>query len=600
MQIEKVEIYNFKCIEKAVFVPEKLNLFMGKNGTGKTSYLEAVRWALTGEFPVDAVRNGADSAVVIITLFGGKTIERSAGQKAYVKVDGKTTTQKSVAKFLEDNLGVTQDVAKVSTSADLIEAMNAGKLSEFLVTSGLIPADITFDEMVKRCPMTDEAQNEISMMLPSGDTKFGLPEIEEAYTTFYEMRTITKRDYQNALARAHVSVKKPTKSKQRLDDRIAELMALKETTRLYNSQLAAYERAMTAQNKALQDLKALGEGISASKPVTVPDKTKVTQLEKQLYDVEKQIQNLNKAANTVEANLKVFASTLAHLNTSVCPISKKLICSTDKTVVKDELEKAVMLNKQELERLAAELITFEQRETQLKAEKETLRQQEIEYVNAKSLQDRYDFMKAHIPELPVLPEKPSDSDKDIETLLQAAIDERNQYSAYENTVQAANEVKRLEERVEILEEVVAILNPKNGIREKIIEFALEPIIQYCNEQAKKLNKDFSVSLYTNKGVHIMCSPANGTGMRDIAAISSGQRLFALFLIMDMLNKLSGYGILMLDNLDKLDAEAFESLMELLQQPEVKDSYDHIFAACVNHEDSEKTIRADKDYNIICM
>ena len=42
MHIEKVEIENFKCIEKLEFKPKKINLIVGRNKTGKTSLLEAL------------------------------------------------------------------------------------------------------------------------------------------------------------------------------------------------------------------------------------------------------------------------------------------------------------------------------------------------------------------------------------------------------------------------------------------------------------------------------------------------------------------------------------------------------------------------------
>lgn len=81
MQIEKLTMNNFRGIEHAEFIPEKVNLFIGKNGVGKTSHLEAMRFGITGEAPDDILKNGHESGSVTLSVFGGTEIERSFGKK---------------------------------------------------------------------------------------------------------------------------------------------------------------------------------------------------------------------------------------------------------------------------------------------------------------------------------------------------------------------------------------------------------------------------------------------------------------------------------------------------------------------------------------
>ena len=58
MQIMKLELNNFKGYEgKRTFTFPKLGILLGKNGTGKTSVMDAIRYALTGDKGDGAIIN---------------------------------------------------------------------------------------------------------------------------------------------------------------------------------------------------------------------------------------------------------------------------------------------------------------------------------------------------------------------------------------------------------------------------------------------------------------------------------------------------------------------------------------------------------------
>ena len=71
----------------------------------------------------------------------------------------------------------------------------------------------------------------------------------------------------------------------------------------------------------------------------------------------------------------------------------------------------------------------------------------------------------------------------------------------------------------------------------------------------------------------------------MSAVSAGEQACALFLVMDALNSLTKFGILILDDLDKLDKNALDGFFSLLSKPEVRSDYNHILIAMVDHEDS---------------
>lgn len=135
----------------------------------------------------------------------------------------------------------------------------------------------------------------------------------------------------------------------------------------------------------------------------------------------------------------------------------------------------------------------------------------------------------------------------------------------------------------IAEAMLKVLSPKIGLREKIIASILSSMEKHCNELAEKLRLDFQLSIQVNNGVTILCKPKASVDFVDLSDVSTGEQTLAIFLILDMLNQLSGFGILMLDNLDALDANALDELMGVLTSKEVLDRYDHIFISMLAHE-----------------
>ena len=66
------------------------------------------------------------------------------------------------------------------------------------------------------------------------------------------------------------------------------------------------------------------------------------------------------------------------------------------------------------------------------------------------------------------------------------------------------------------------------------------------------------------------------------------------IMLDMLNQLTGFGILVLDDLDNLDAQAFGKVMKALKDSEMMDRYDHVFISMVDHADLMSSLPEDVD------
>ena len=66
------------------------------------------------------------------------------------------------------------------------------------------------------------------------------------------------------------------------------------------------------------------------------------------------------------------------------------------------------------------------------------------------------------------------------------------------------------------------------------------------------------------------------------SLSGGEKACVTFVLLSMLSQLSGYNILIMDELSVLDKEIFEKLIKLIKSNE--NEFDMCMIACVNHSD----------------
>lgn len=82
MKISKLQIKNFIGIQDLTVEPGKVNIIKGKNANGKTSILEAIEKAFTNnDRRPQIIRDGAESALILVETDAGLTVRRSITQK---------------------------------------------------------------------------------------------------------------------------------------------------------------------------------------------------------------------------------------------------------------------------------------------------------------------------------------------------------------------------------------------------------------------------------------------------------------------------------------------------------------------------------------
>lgn len=600
MKLQNLSIRDFKGISNLSFNPEKVNVVIGENGHGKTTLLEAIRYVITGKYPDDSIAIGANECHVSACVNGdnidiGRKKDKT-GEKGLFKVEGKTTSYSSYKTACEARGTAKQmDVAAFATSKELMD-MDVDALTEFMLAH--TPVQINFDKLISLEPaITQEMADELNNVLPSENITFD--NITEADNFFTSQRKVIKDACAAAKAKAVYTGEIPNEKEteeslnKQYEANIGIIAAKKAKSENYRNYCklveskAQIELAVKEKEQQAQTLKC-----------ERPDDSKVQQIMQSIADIEKDILNFKTVRLNLAKDTELFERTLSCLNSNVCPISEKLICNTDKTVIKTELSEAVESNKLQNANLDVSINNMEEKVHKLVAEKETLE------ANQKQYEKYIDCLKAIESLKKSIPDIPEKIDEDKTDISQIEFENRVLKAKIEN-LRKYKEFKVLEKQYldlckkrDLYESLCKLLDEKGSLREKILSFALQPFEDYVNDRAKALKICFNVKILAEKGVRILYNPKGGTKYISYNNASTGEKLMIVFLILDMINALSDIRLLFIDNLDKLDNEALDKLVNLINEPVVQNSYDHIFLVGVDHEDSVRTLNKLTNVNFI--
>lgn len=599
MEIKKICIKDFKGIEALRYEPEhKTAVLIAPNGTGKTSFKEAVYAGLTGVTPPYPIRNTADSAYIGMQIAGGTTFSRTfhVDKPTVVEVNGKKVTGKALAQLLSDKTGIPFDTFKIVSSADALEKLSSADFGTLLINS--LKEKLTLDDLKAHIPLlTAEMEAELNKVFPPVPTQFELSDIDKAYEGFFEQRKLLKKAAAMLAGKvASYHGAPPPRTLEEVNEELLNVITDEAGARnritalsLYNS--AKKNREMMERNIA--DIETKIAANTATRPRT---------------EVRNEIANNIKAMNakkneaktligTLTANISLFEGTLANLNKPVCPISEKLICTTDKTGIKAEVNELLEANREGVTYQQTLIETYDKELNELEKSLRDFDDNKKRY-NEKILlmEQKESLVKA----LPVVPEKPNGSETSVDygPWKKSLNEERDRIVEYKKHQDDMHQLDSLNAQVTLFDNLVADFAPKGIVRSNVINHYLSVIETACNDRAAKLRPGFEMRFKAVDGITYTVKTDASSCFKPFVSLSSGEKVLATFLIVDLLNQFNAQKILMLDDLDKLDATAFEELLNIIQSSEIQDSYDHIFLMAVNHDDIKKVIKGHPDIDII--
>lgn len=242
MPIHLLKLKNFASIREAEYQFGKFNIITGKNGQGKSSVLNAIKYLFNGGDEAEIVRHGENEGEVVVVL--------DDGSKARRRIAPSSTSEKLSLKDSEGN-----DVKKPATAVKskfdaysldplkFLQAKNEEQTSLFLQA---IPLTVT-KEVLKQRTGRDFIINE---------QQHALVVLDNCYKSLYEERTTVNRSVkEKKLHIEQLQATLPTSyTELNHDARINELETKK--SEIENKRLQRKEQYMKEAQEALDTAEA--------------------------------------------------------------------------------------------------------------------------------------------------------------------------------------------------------------------------------------------------------------------------------------------------------------------------------------------------------
>ncbi len=579
MKIDKLQTKDFMGLTGAreFTFPEKITAFATHNGVGKTSVLNALRFGITGSYGNGyPVSGGADKCDVGITLSTGTQIIREInkdGNKLWYNRKG--ISPKELEKAIQAESGMELKVLKTVTASELIGSMKPQDLQALMLQ--YIPETLDTETVLSYIPVVTEGMKKTAEeLLPK--EPFGTDALDNFHKTVYGMRTDVNRRKREVEAeiKALGNPQLPAENRKELEDR---LEALKKTA----AEAAAYKASYDAWTREQQQKADLQKKIAAAKSMLAGyaslayDATKADALRKDFAIKQAELDETKRLYNSLKSTAGTLKTAIDTLDRPVCPLSEKLKCTTDKTPVRDELQKCLAETEAEAANLLAKTKTIVSEMETLQKSIREMEEARVQTAKKEGLEKQVaDFeatLKTLVMNEPKKPDVPdAGADEDVRRKLDAI-------GRYEKAAVLKKENEELSTRVSDLTALIEAFDKKGFVRSSVTSAYISAFETSCNDVAEKLRPGMRIRFVERDGIVPMLD-VNGDGRYyPYQALSGGEKIYLVFLILDMFNQMCGIKMLFLDELSVLDQDNFEALLALLEKAE---GYDQIFLTTVDH------------------
>lgn len=615
MKINSIEIKNFKGIEDMKHPFDKtVTVLSGPVGAGKTSFIQALRFALTNETPLNPIKNGALASNVRIECEGDIVVEREIARpnKKYTKVMGRKTGTAASESFLEESTNVSNEIMKIATSSEVLAAMKPSQFGAIFLNESVEKK--TLEDLIKilaECSLKEkkaimagfEDEEEDGKLPPDvlseikslfREKTFNLEAINKAYEEAKSVRRERNARYKVSASRSKgfLEIVKPEYSEKELQKKYEEIVGVEKNVEAYKTQRSTYEKAVENKKEWDRRISELDLAI-AMNHATEPDKAEYEALMEQKKKANEDVVSQSRVYQTLSDNQKWFKRTLDQLDKPVCPISEKLMCMTDKTSLQSELESEI--GKIELSMAVVN--------DKINMAKERVREVEGKISDYNKNKENFTKKETLIKERakllakPVLiPEEPEKIHlKKSYSVEKAQIMEKMEdLREYKSAEVEYKETQKLKRQCQISDFIVKSLDPKGPVIKEFIETFIECLEDACNERAEMLKTGFELKLVPEDGLKVLFKTSPEKEFLPYTSLSAGERIFASLILTDLVNSFYDSRILILDDTDHLDAKSFRMLIDFVKNDDISELYDNIIISCVEHDDMLDVV---EDYDI---
>ncbi len=258
MIIKKLTICNFRSyfgVKEFVF-SNKLNLILGSNGDGKTTFFEALNWVLT---PTEAAKQNKETDVKLESLISAKMLRNlpdGESDKVYVSIEITYDTGKFTKnKIIERGFTVTKKAGRPELSNvyhDSFDCRGGRKDKKDMLLRGVLETDAAFPAVIKKYHLF-KGEDKLNIF----DNKETLQNLLDLYSDVKDIVPFKQfASYAEKMAEKAMGTNKAKASKQAKD--LEEVN--KEIVRL-TKELEKYEIRLSSTKKEYEDAEAKLEGL---------------------------------------------------------------------------------------------------------------------------------------------------------------------------------------------------------------------------------------------------------------------------------------------------------------------------------------------------
>ncbi len=587
----QIIINNFKGILERRVELNHYNVLIGGIGTGKSSVLEAFRFALTGKFGTNPIHKNGPEAKVTVYLnkdvcFARKLEKTDTGYLSTAFVNGRKCTQAALNDFIKNN-GIDPDMFEVTSNPYVFSQKTKEEITSVFLN--IIPTDLNFDKFAELAGIDDADAlfelEEAVEALSIDREHIKVEDVEQLYKYFYERRTNINRQLKTYKEKCKFEPEKPTFSSEEVEKQRVEIATAEAKLETGRKLIKAYEEKSARRTSMLSMIKEKEDKLKKMGEIQPANPEEAEILKSRKEKLEAEINNINVNISTAKSNILSFQKVLANLEGNRCPLSDKLICSTDKTSLKSELNENIQNNQEMLKRLMAELEAKKKILQTVEGHIQKWKESKLLYESYTSLKKDIEKLRAQLPDISDKPKAVEEKDLSKEKeLLSRKTEVLVKYNEYLKNKEKADE---LQYDANIYTSIIKATSPKGNLSGDIIRYAAAPFVEYMNSVSERINSEYAVKLEVNSGLEIMCKNSKSEEYVQFCSLSGGEKILYTFVLFDTINQLRHNRVLMLDDLDRLDSESFTKLLKVID--EKTDGYDSIVLAMVDHPDLKEIV-----------
>ena len=585
MIFTKIGIENYRAIDHLEYEPQnRIACLSGPNGRGKSSFFSALYTGLTGNIDKTNVQNGKEYAEIQIETLDRdqnmvSILRKIPRQKSnQLKINGKTTKIADGNQFISSIMNMPISDFQIVTSSDVMTHLKPREFSDFLVK--YIPEKLNLDQLLKFDPTLVEAEKNLLREQVKDQNEITIPDIKNIYKQFRDLDLSTKRE----IERLEALIQTYMQEHHGIPARTQEVIQadLSKTSNLEAQYIAAEKRKKTNQ-QLLQIIQSLQTELQGKKLIELKYKSQ---------DIYNYVQQLYNYKHPMESQLRINDNTIQKMNQyiasmqkSQCPLHQDIICQTDKSTVIQEMQNTIQsLQQNNLEikaniEKATKTITDYEAYYQKLLEAEKYNQELT--LKQNQLEEHKKVYQASVQET----NGPKISENyDFKAKKDALMMEFQERLKYEQHLQSQNNLKKQKELHEYYQKLIKFLAMDGIAIEKITEYYLNLFNQTIAARIQLLNIDLNIQFVLDDGISYRVYKQGTNECLEYEQLSTGEKKIIAFLILDLLNILSGARLMFLDDLNDLDVQTFEHFIQMITNPEFQKYYDHIFIGTVLNSD----------------